>query len=250
MPYTAQFFAEKLNIGVEYFNPFRNVTIEPHIDLEELAKVAHSFGEVVGLGLRNLAQCPVELNLIPKSIRSKQAFDAKKPYFIATVVSLILVVFALGYFYMRTADIKHESLAELNSKLEPLQKRAEQMDNEVKLIKRAQQELDVYTGYLKDRFFWPEALVEMRNLLVKAEEKLAKPGQDVRRLDRELRHRRAGRGRAGRIAGKCIRRHGRRRHGHGRHDEHDVLHVESRADETLFPANVHDDDERPWRQRR
>jgi hypothetical protein len=121
----------------------------------------------------------VELNLIPKSIRSKQAFDAKKPYFIATVVSLILVVFALGYFYIRTADIKRESLAELQSKLEPMQKRAEQMDNEVKLVKRAQQELDVYTGYLKDRFFWPEALVEMRNLLVKAEEKTARPGQDV-----------------------------------------------------------------------
>src|SRR4051812_36740073 len=83
MPYTAQFFAEKLSIGVEYFNPFRNITIEPTIDLEDLAKVAHSFGEVVGLGLRNLAQCPVELNLIPKSIRSKQAFNAKKPYFIA-----------------------------------------------------------------------------------------------------------------------------------------------------------------------
>src|SRR5436309_9308981 len=106
MPYTAQFFAEKLNVGVEYFNPFRNITIEPTIDLEDLAKVAHSFGEVVGLGLRNLAQCPVELNLIPKSIRSKQSFDAKKPYFIATMASLILVVFAIGYFYIRTADIK------------------------------------------------------------------------------------------------------------------------------------------------
>src|SRR5256885_4463484 len=96
MPYSAQFFAEKLNIGVEYFNPFRNITIEPTIDLEELAKAAHSFGEVVGLGLRNLAQCPVELNLIPKSIRSKQAFNAKKPYFIATVVSLVAVVLAYG----------------------------------------------------------------------------------------------------------------------------------------------------------
>src|SRR5437868_5898562 len=143
MPYTAQFFAEKLNVGVEYFNPFRNITIEPTIDLEDLAKVAHSFGEVVGLGLRNLAQCPVELNLIPKSIRSKQALDAKTPYFIATMASLILVVFAIGYFYMRTADIKRESLTELEGKLKPLQERAAEMDKQVNLIKRAQQELDV-----------------------------------------------------------------------------------------------------------
>src|SRR2546426_1566436 len=49
MPYTAQFFAEKLNVAVEYFNPFRNIQIDPAIDLEELAKVAHTYGEVVGL---------------------------------------------------------------------------------------------------------------------------------------------------------------------------------------------------------
>src|SRR5205085_1925979 len=51
MPYTAQFFSEKLNVPVEYFNPFRNVQIDPALNLEELAKVAHSLGEVVGLGL-------------------------------------------------------------------------------------------------------------------------------------------------------------------------------------------------------
>jgi type IV pilus assembly protein PilM len=179
MPYTAQFFAEKLNVGVEYFNPFRNITLEPTIDLEDLAKVAHSFGEVVGLGLRNLAQCPVELNLVPKSIRSKQAFNQKKPYFIAAVVSLILVVFAYGMFYQKTTSIKKESLAALQGELEPLQKRATEMDQQLNLVKRAQQEVEVYTGYLKDRFFWAEALVEMRNLLVKAEEKMARPGQDV-----------------------------------------------------------------------
>src|SRR5476651_1426190 len=37
MPYTAQFFAEKLNIPVEYFNPLRNVQIDPSVSLEELA---------------------------------------------------------------------------------------------------------------------------------------------------------------------------------------------------------------------
>ena len=33
MPYTAQFFAEKLNVPVEYFNPFRNVQIDPAVNL-------------------------------------------------------------------------------------------------------------------------------------------------------------------------------------------------------------------------
>src|SRR5437867_3362765 len=75
MPYTAQFFSEKLNVPVEYFNPFRNVQIDPALNLEELAKVAHSLGEVVGLGLRNLPHCPVELNLMPKSSLKRQQFN-------------------------------------------------------------------------------------------------------------------------------------------------------------------------------
>src|SRR5205814_3598957 len=41
MPYTAQFFAEKLNMPVEYFNPLRNVQIDPAVNIEELAKVGH-----------------------------------------------------------------------------------------------------------------------------------------------------------------------------------------------------------------
>src|SRR5277367_6457762 len=74
MPYTAQFFAEKLTVPVEYFNPLRNVQIGPGIHLEEQARVAHSLGEVVGLGLRNLANCPVELNLMPESTLKWQRF--------------------------------------------------------------------------------------------------------------------------------------------------------------------------------
>ncbi len=34
----------------KYFNPFRNVEIDPRISREELARSAHFFGEVVGLG--------------------------------------------------------------------------------------------------------------------------------------------------------------------------------------------------------
>jgi cell division ATPase FtsA len=98
MPYTAQFFAEKLNVSVDYFNPLRNIQINPALNLEELAKVAHSFGELVGLALRNLAQCPIELNLMPKSSLKQQKFSQKQPYFIATLCSLILVAFAIGWF--------------------------------------------------------------------------------------------------------------------------------------------------------
>jgi type IV pilus assembly protein PilM len=171
MAYTSQFFAEKLNVPVEYFNPFRNVQIDPGVVIEELEKVAHSFGEVVGLGLRNLAQCPVELNLVPKSIRKRQELDQKKPYFIAAVFSLVLVVFAYGLFYGKIAGVKAESLGELNSKLEPLKQKATALQEQENAIKNTRRQIETLTGYLQDRFFWADTLMEMRNLLAKVENK-------------------------------------------------------------------------------
>src|SRR5271170_2228677 len=106
MPYTAQFFAEKLNVPVEYFNPFRNVQIDPAVNLEDLSRVAHALGEVVGLGLRNLANCPVEMNLMPESTLRWQALNQKKPYLVATVFSLVLVTFAIGFLFQELAASK------------------------------------------------------------------------------------------------------------------------------------------------
>src|SRR5450432_341046 len=114
MPYTAQFFAEKLNLPVEYFNPLRNVQIDPSVNLEELAQVAHSLGEVVGLGLRNLANCPVEMNLMPDSTLRWQAFDQKKPYFIATIFFIVLVAFAVGFLFEQLAKSKEKEIVDLS----------------------------------------------------------------------------------------------------------------------------------------
>jgi type IV pilus assembly protein PilM len=180
MAYTAQFFQEKLNVPVEYFNPFRNIQIEPGVAIEELEKVAHSFGEVVGLGLRNLAQCPVELNLVPKSIRKRQDLDQKKPYFIAAVFSLVLVVFAYGLFYGKIANVKAESLGTLKAQLEPLKQRAEELQKEEGAIKSTRKQIDTLTSYIEDRFFWADSLVQMRSLLMKVEgEQATKVGKDV-----------------------------------------------------------------------
>lgn len=172
MPYMSEFFAEKLNVQVEFFNPFLKIPIDESIDLQELSKVAHLCGELVGSALRNIARCPVELNLIPKSIRSRQILREKQPFFFATVASIALVVFAYGYFFSKVTEIKRDTLADMNKILVPLKARAEALDVELKNIKRAQDEIDVLGGYLRDRFFWPEALVEMRNLLARTEENL------------------------------------------------------------------------------
>jgi type IV pilus assembly protein PilM len=171
MAYTAQFFAEKLNVPVEYFNPFRNIQIDPVVSLEELARHAHSLGEVVGLGLRNLAHCPVELNLIPESTRKWQTFNEKKPFFIATVFSLVAVVAAMGFLFQQLAEVKQNELDnKVNPILGPMQSKATRFDGENGERLRAVRHLNQVTEWLGDRGYWGEILTEMRRILVRTED--------------------------------------------------------------------------------
>ncbi|MGN6553353.1 MAG: type IV pilus assembly protein PilM [Verrucomicrobiota bacterium] len=170
MPYTAQFFAEKLNVPVEYFNPLRNVQIDPAVNLEELALVAHSLGEVVGLGLRNLAHCPVELNLIPESTRRLQGFNEKKPYLIATVFALVAVVGVMGLLYQKLAGVKQEELEKnVLPILEPLRAKEVQFKKAYGNLQSATNELSQLGAWMGGRYYWADVLTELRRVLIQAE---------------------------------------------------------------------------------
>jgi len=169
MPYTAQFFAEKLNVPVEYFNPFRNVQIDPSVNLEELARVAHSLGEVVGLGLRNLAHCPVEMNLMPESTLRWRAFNEKKPYFLATVASLAGVAFAVGFLFKQLAVNKEKEIENLEPTVQTLKAKVDQMDRAYGKFQAAQKEANQITTWMQDRYYWGEMLAQLRQALIRAE---------------------------------------------------------------------------------
>jgi type IV pilus assembly protein PilM len=170
MPYTAQFFAEKLNVPVEYFNPLRNVQIDPSVNLEQLARVAHSLGEVVGLGLRNLAHCPIELNLIPESTRRWQSFNEKKPYLIATVFSLVAVVGAMGLMFQKLAGAKEEAYSEIESKVAAAKSRESRFDVAYRDLGAASNQLDQVTTWIESRYYWADVMAEFRRVLIRTEQ--------------------------------------------------------------------------------
>jgi len=169
MPFTAQFFAEKLNIPVEYFNPLRNIQIDPSVNLEDLARVAHSLGEVVGLGLRNLAHCPVELNLMPESTLRWQTFNQKKPYLMATVFSMVLVLAAIGFLFDSLASGKQAALDDLKKQIEPAKQKDQSFQNALTNLKKKQKESDQVVDWLRDRYYWGDIMTELRSVLVKVE---------------------------------------------------------------------------------
>ena len=174
MPYTAQFFAEKLNVPVEYFNPFRNVQIDPAVNLEALARVAHSLAEVVGLGLRNLANCPVEMNLMPESTLRWRNFNEKKPYLMCTVFSLVLVGFAVGFLFEQLAESKESALAKIQPEVDAADAKVHKMTAAYGKEQDAEKERDQIVSWMEERFFWADVLEETRASLIRAENDVEK----------------------------------------------------------------------------
>lgn len=179
MPYTAQFFSEKLGVAVEYFNPLRNVQLGPAINVDELSSMAHAMGELVGTALRNLAQCPIELNLLPKSSLKRQQFEAKKPYFLASLFSLVVVVAGLGLFSRQVADDKENALGQISQKVEPLVAKEQQLNGATGAFKKAEEDANQYRNWLAAKHRWVVMFDELRRAMLAAEEKSKPPGVDV-----------------------------------------------------------------------
>jgi type IV pilus assembly protein PilM len=124
----------------------------------------------VGVALRNLAQCPIELNLMPKSSLKRQALAQKQPYFIAGLVSLVLVAFAVGWFSYRVTADKQEALTQITRMLAQPEKRKADLDGALKTVKASKADVDQLTGWLQSKIYWNELMTQLRQDFMATEE--------------------------------------------------------------------------------
>src|SRR5437870_7114104 len=89
MPYMREFFQEKLQVPIEFFNPVRNVAVANEADGRQIARSAHLLGELVGLALRAVASCPMELNLRPASVVRAHEIQRRRPFLIGAAACVI-----------------------------------------------------------------------------------------------------------------------------------------------------------------
>ncbi len=143
LPYMREFFQEKLQIPIEFYNPLRNVAVSKKVALEAAAKDAHTLGELVGLALRAENSCPIELNLRPSSVVQAQAMAAQKPFLLAAGFGLLATLAGWWVYFDKSASIKEDVVASVSAKVSELaryEKRFDQLerDRETLQIKAAQ----------------------------------------------------------------------------------------------------------------
>lgn len=158
MPYADLFFKEKLNSPVEFLNPFKNITLAPSVDRAKLVTDAYLLGPVSGLGLRLLNDVPMEVNLVPLSVKHNDKEKDQLPYFItAVLVWLLLFVLAAGSYYLKTAkvgsevEVMRQDLANKQALLAAIEKSS-------KNVTKQNQELLAVSKLLTQRDFWPNII--------------------------------------------------------------------------------------------
>lgn len=162
LPYTLEFFQEKLNLSVEYFNPVRNLAIGKGIDPAVVQREGHLMGELVGLGLRGIGKSEINIDLVPFVVEQSRAADLRKPYFIAAAAALLVGVGAwagLQNAAATVADDKARTMAEQRDSLAPLKQQVEDL---LKKETSLRQLAASYTGAEDDHVFWLDLLEEVR----------------------------------------------------------------------------------------
>ena len=83
MPYVREFFHEKFQVPIEFFNPLQNVTVAESAPMQDVARSAHLLGELVGLALRNVTVSAMGLNLRPATVVRRQDLEKRRLFFVA-----------------------------------------------------------------------------------------------------------------------------------------------------------------------
>jgi len=154
MPYMREFFQEKLALPIEFFNPLRNVSVGGSIDATEIGKEAHLLGELVGLGLRSVSDCPMELNLRPASVVHAREMSARKPFLVLAGAALLAVLGSWYFYYQKSAAITAQVTEGLTPKVQALEQLEGQFKKAEQERKQRQQAAAPLLDVVVERDYW------------------------------------------------------------------------------------------------
>jgi type IV pilus assembly protein PilM len=168
MPYMREFFHEKLQLPIEFFNPLRNVTVADSAPVREVSHSAHLLGELVGLALRTATDCPMQLNLRPASVVRRHELEKRRPFFMLAAACVVLGLLAWSAFYMRAAQATRGVTQRTQQKIDTMRAAEVKTDNFRKQIAVHDNVATPLTDAVNDRSFWVELLEELNARLPKA----------------------------------------------------------------------------------
>src|SRR5262249_707946 len=154
-----EFFQEKFQLPVEFFNPLQNVSVSGAA--RDTAGSAHLLGELVGLALRTVTICPMQLNLLPATIVHRQDLEKRQPSFIAAGACILLALLGWSAYYTRAAQVAQQTGQLLGQKNVTMHVAEAQLDKIKKQITALDNVATPLITAVNDRNFWPQILEDL-----------------------------------------------------------------------------------------
>ena len=154
LPFIREFFAEKLNLPVDHFNPFRNVSVAKGATTELAAAHGHQYGDLVGSALAQVGEVPMRIELVPESVKRNRELESRKPALILALIAVAAFLGATGFFFAKGAQLATERASQVDSKAADLTKHNNQikdLQSELTVIDGRQQP---YVEAVKHRVYW------------------------------------------------------------------------------------------------
>lgn len=165
MPYMREFFHEKFQVPIEFFNPLQNVTVAESAPMQDVAHSAHLLGELVGLALRSVTVCPMELNLRPAIVVRRHDLEKRQPFFIAAAACILLALLGWSAYYTRAAQVAQQTVETLRQKNDSMHVAEMQLDKLKKQITALDTTATPLITAVNDRNFWPQILEQLNSRL-------------------------------------------------------------------------------------
>jgi type IV pilus assembly protein PilM len=169
MPHMREFFHEKFQLPIEFFNPLQNVTVSESADLPEVTRSAHLLGELVGLALRSVRTCPMELTLLPASVVRRKELERRRPFFIAAAACFLLALLGWSAYYARAAQVTRQSTEVLQQKNNTMRADEARLNKLKKDVTSLDSIATPLIAAVNDRNFWPEILEDLNSRLPEAD---------------------------------------------------------------------------------
>jgi type IV pilus assembly protein PilM len=165
LPYIREFFGEKLQMPIEFFNPLRNVTVAGNVNVESAGRAAHTMGELVGLAIRSAAEAPMELNLEPASVTKAKKLARKQPFVIMAGACVLLSLLGCWLYFMHATQIERQVIDDLTPKVTQLKGMASQFDDTASRIDAAKASAEPYLAAIEARDYWAKIISDINTRL-------------------------------------------------------------------------------------
>ena len=165
MLYMSEFFQEKLRIPVTYLNSFGAIAIADEVDKEKLQNVAPMCQELIGTAFHSATRCPINISLLPRSIRNQYELNRRKPYFYASAGILLGCLLLFGFGVDQLLRRQQDRVDRVRSRVEETAKKEKAVAELMGQLNGAKGRWEELDKIFRSRTAYASLLLELQKII-------------------------------------------------------------------------------------